>query len=156
MPGDQTKTRRRVEKKPVDKPDRLSDGDIGQLRLVEELQHNLQQKEKELQEMHERTRLLDELGNKLRENELAMQQLVQQTEEKSLLITELNTRLEEKNAMVISNREQSELIVDLTDKLQELEIRLAASAIQNRHALAQNITKAHMIAGMSLGLLPAP
>lgn len=53
-------------------------------------------------------------------------------------------------------KEQAELIDELTARLQEVEIKLAATSIQNQHVAAQNIAKTHMIAGMSLALLPAP
>lgn len=44
----------------------------------------------------------------------------------------------------------------LKEKLLDLEISLTATSLQHEHILAQNIVKSHMIAGMSLGLLPAP
>lgn len=52
--------------------------------------------------------------------------------------------------------EQGELIDELTLRLQEIEIKLATSALQNKHVVSQGIVKTHMIAGMSLALLPAP
>ena len=52
--------------------------------------------------------------------------------------------------------EQAELIDELTAKLQETEISLAASSITNKHDTAQAVVNTHIIAGMSLGLLPLP
>ena len=52
--------------------------------------------------------------------------------------------------------EQAELIDELTVKLQETEIALAASSITNKHETAQAVVNTHIVAGMSLGLLPVP
>jgi uncharacterized protein (DUF697 family) len=52
--------------------------------------------------------------------------------------------------------EQAELIDELTSKLQETEIALASSSITNKHETAQAVVNTHIIAGMSLGLLPIP
>ncbi|OQX16345.1 MAG: hypothetical protein BWK73_03880 [Thiothrix lacustris] len=52
--------------------------------------------------------------------------------------------------------EQGELIDELTLRLQEIEIKLATASLQSKHVVAQSIVKTHIIAGMSLALLPAP
>jgi uncharacterized protein (DUF697 family) len=52
--------------------------------------------------------------------------------------------------------EQATLIEELTTKLQETEIELATSSIQSQHEAAQSVVNSHVIAGMSLGLLPIP
>ena len=52
--------------------------------------------------------------------------------------------------------EQSELIDELTAKLQETEIALASSSLTSKHETAQAVVNTHIIAGMSLGLLPIP
>lgn len=55
-----------------------------------------------------------------------------------------------------TNTEQSEIIEGLTSKLQEAEIKLAETILESQHDAAQSVVTAHVVAGMSLGLMPIP
>jgi uncharacterized protein (DUF697 family) len=52
--------------------------------------------------------------------------------------------------------EQAELIEELSSKLQEMEAKLAETSIANREEGGQAIVTTHVVASMSLGLLPIP
>lgn len=52
--------------------------------------------------------------------------------------------------------EQQQMIDELTDRLIDTEIKLNASGLQNKHITAKNTVKTHVIAGMSMGMVPAP
>ena len=75
--------------------------------------------------------------------------------EHKLSVEAQQKQLAEKQKMVAS-AEQTILIEGLTEKIQEVEIKLASTSQQNNHVVAQSTVKMHMIAGMTLGLLPAP
>lgn len=72
------------------------------------------------------------------------------------LIETLSSELKHMENRVGDTAEQNTLIEELTNKIQEIEIKLLGSSLQNKQADAQNTVKMHMIAGMTLGLLPAP
>lgn len=127
-----------------------------QSELIEKLTARLQQKEQELTAYNGHTQLIDELAQKLQETEQAMEVTSGQVQSKAHSIDELTIRIQQQEQQIINNAEQTVLINELTGKLQEVEIKLASAAIHSRHLMAENITKTHMMAGMSLGLLPAP
>jgi uncharacterized protein (DUF697 family) len=110
----------------------LSDQLEEQARLIQELGSRLQQKEKDLAVSGEQGGLLDELVQKLQETETDWRIACEQVQN------------------------QKELIDELTAKLRELEIKLTAAFIRGRDAVAQNIVKTHIVAGMALGFIPFP
>jgi uncharacterized protein (DUF697 family) len=55
-----------------------------------------------------------------------------------------------------NSSEKSELIGELTDKLLEGDIKLASTSLQNKHLIARDVVKSHVLVGMSLGMIPAP
>ena len=55
-----------------------------------------------------------------------------------------------------TKREQTDLIEELTLKLQETEMKLAESSEENKKDMAQSVVSAHVVGGMSLGLMPIP
>ena len=57
---------------------------------------------------------------------------------------------------MLTKAEQSELIEELTSKLQDAEIKLAETTLTSQYEAAQAVVKTHIVAGMSLGLLPLP
>lgn len=124
--------------------------------LIAELSTQLQQKERELAELLGQRGLMDELVCKLQEAEQVTQSANQQALQQAGKIEELTEKLQDREMQVMTAVEQAELIDGLTVKLQEVEIKLAAASLQNKHIAAQNLVKTHMVAGMSLGLLPAP
>ncbi len=158
MPEDQTPIYRRLSKKRASAPTAPSQLQENQqsAQQIEELIARIQQKEKELLALNDQAHIIDNLTRKLQNTEVAMQAATRQVEEKALMIDKLQDKLEAQSLLMMTNNEQAELIDDLTGRLQEMEIKLAASSINSQHVAAQNIAKTHMIAGMSLGLLPAP
>lgn len=127
-----------------------------QAQLIDELTARIRQKEQELAELSGQSRLMDELASKLRETETAIHVAREQAQSQTRLIDTLTHQLQQKEEQMLTAAEQAQLIDDLTSKLQEVEIKLAAASIQGKHVYAQNIVKTHMVAGMGLGLLPAP
>ena len=127
-----------------------------QAQLIQELTTMIQQKEQELAELSGQARLLDKLTHKLQETEMAIQASNAQVQTKSRLIDELTGKLKDREQQIMTAAEQAQLIDELTMKLQEVEIKLAAASLQGKHMTAQNRVKTHMVAGMALGLLPAP
>lgn len=103
-----------------------------QARMIQELNARLQQKERELAAPGGRNWLVDELAHKLQETETDWRTACEQVQNQGRLIDELST------------------------KLQEAEIKLTAAFIQSRNAIAQNVVKTHMVAGMAVGFLPFP
>ncbi|MBJ6609848.1 MAG: DUF697 domain-containing protein [Candidatus Thiothrix moscowensis] len=127
-----------------------------QTQLIQELTAMIQQKEQELAALSGQARLLDELTHKLQETETAIQVANAQVQDKTRLIDELTGKLKDREQQIMTAAEQSQLIDELTMKLQEVEIKLAAASLQGKHITAQNRVKTHMVAGMALGILPAP
>ena len=127
-----------------------------QAQLIQELSSMIQQKEQELAQLSGQARLMDELTHKLQETEAAIQLANAQVQTKTHIIDELTGKLKDKEQQIMTADEQAQLIDELTMKLQEVEIKLAAAALQGKHITAQNRVKTHMVAGMALGLLPAP
>ncbi|WMP19457.1 YcjF family protein [Thiothrix lacustris] len=127
-----------------------------QVAQIVELQAHIEQKEQELITLRGQTSLVDELAWKLQKTEAIMMTATQQAQQRLQIIDELTGQLEQKEQLMVHTTEQAELIDELTARLQEVEIKLAAVSIQNQNGVAQNIAKTHMIAGMSLALLPAP
>lgn len=127
-----------------------------QAKQIAELTWHLQQKEQELAALHNQTSLIHELTHKLHTTETTMQTAFTQAQAKTRLIDELSSKLKQQERQMISASEQAQLIDELTTKLLEVEIKLAAASLQGKHIAAQNVVKTHVIAGMALGLLPAP
>lgn len=123
---------------------------------IEVLTALVQQKEQELAELHGQTHLIEELTEKLRATETAMEAVRIEAQTKTRQINDLTNRLKQQNVSMTNASEQAQLIDDLTFRLQEVEIKLAAASLQGKHVSAQNVIKTHMVAGMALGLLPAP
>jgi uncharacterized protein (DUF697 family) len=103
-----------------------------QAREIGELSSLIQQKEKELANLGGQDWLINELTHKLQETETDWRSACEQVQN------------------------QRQLIGELTSKLQEVEIKLAAAFIQSQRAIADNVVKTHIVAGMALGFLPFP
>ncbi len=123
---------------------------------IEELTIQLQQKEQELEAMGSQAHLIEDLGQKLQKTEQSMQTARAQAESQGQAVDKLNTQLRLKEQQLTTVSEQATLVDELSDKLRQVEIKLAGASINHKNILAQNIVKTHMIAGMSLGLLPTP
>lgn len=128
----------------------------GQAEKIEALTVRLQQKELELAALNEQSRLVDELSRKLQKTEQIIKAKTQQAQAQDQAIGALRSQLVANEQQVTTANEQAVLIDELTAQLQEVEIKLAAKSLQNKHMVAQGIVKTHIIAGMALGLLPAP
>lgn len=144
MSGDPSKPIRKTEKSPVSSPKKLSLSQQldEQQKLINELTERIHQKEQELSNLNAQTHLIDDLTKRLQHAEASMQASTGQSQEKG--------------QPILTAKEQAHLIDDLSEKIQEMEIKLVYSSLHSKHTAAQNIVKTHMIAGMSLGLLPAP
>ncbi|MEZ5453139.1 MAG: DUF697 domain-containing protein [Thiothrix sp.] len=127
-----------------------------QAEKIEALMVRLQQKELELISLNQQSRLIDELSLKLQKTEQVIKAKTAQTQAQDHTIEVLRRQLMENGQQVTSTHEQAALIDELTTRLQEVEIKLAATSLQNKHMVAQGVVKTHIIAGMALGLLPAP
>lgn len=103
-----------------------------QAQMIQELTALIQEKELELAGLSGQKQLVEELSHKLQETEDSNYLTYQQLQSQAMLIEELSI------------------------KLQEAEIRLTAAFIQNRHTIAENVVKTHIVAGMALGLIPLP
>ncbi len=127
-----------------------------QATVIAELTAELNKKKNELLILNKQTHLIDQLNHKLQLAEHAMKEDRTQSSVHDKVITELQEQLVEKEQQVTTVGEQTALIDELTEKLQEVEIKLLATHLQNKHVVAQNTVKTHMLAGMALGVLPAP
>ncbi len=128
-----------------------------QAEQIEQLHGLLQQKEQEVANLLEHADETDELAQKLKESELSIKAanelILEQAQKLDRLTT---TQTQEKEQLMTTSSDQIELIDELTNKLLEVEIKLASASLQNKHVVAKNIVKSHIVAGMSLGLIPAP
>lgn len=127
-----------------------------QAEMIENLMAQLQQKQQELDALNERSHLIDQLNQKLQEAEKTIKKTAEESAVQNEKLDDFRQRMSERKSQVTTASEQRTLIDDLTEKLQEVEIKLAATSIQSKHTVSQNTVKTHMIAGMTLGLLPAP
>lgn len=127
-----------------------------QAQQIDELTALVQRKEQELVAFSKQSARVDDLVYKLQETELAMQSAAAQVKARNRMVEDLRNQLRQQEQNMTSAAYQTQLIDDLTTRLQEVEIKLAAASLQGKHVVAQNIVKTHMVAGMALGLLPAP
>ncbi|CAA6809539.1 MAG: Unknown protein, partial [uncultured Thiotrichaceae bacterium] len=128
-----------------------------QTEIIEQLTAELRQKEQELILLNENSHMIDKLNAQLQKLKTTINSASQKEKTQSQAIDSLKQQLEEKNeAEGLNSSQQNELIEELSDKILEVEIKLASAYIQNKHISAQNTVKTHMMAGMSLALLPAP
>ncbi|CAA6826283.1 MAG: Unknown protein [uncultured Thiotrichaceae bacterium] len=128
-----------------------------QAEQIKQLTILLQQKEQELEHLTQQDSLIDDLTQKLNQSDqsiIAANKLVSEQAKKIDKLT--TTQKREKERDMTTAAEQAELIDGLTTKLLEVDIKLSAASMQNKHVVAKNIVKSHMIAGMALGMVPAP
>jgi len=124
---------------------------------IDTLSARLQQKQCDSQILIQHSQQLDALHTQLCQLEQTLEtdrQANAPIVDKSRASYQEDIMDKEQNARVTS--EQAGLIDELALKLQEVEIKLASASLQNMHIIAQNTVKTHMLAGMTLGLLPAP
>jgi len=127
-----------------------------QAKMIEDLMAQLQQKQQELDALNKKSHLIDQLNQKLQKAEKTIEKNAEESVAQDEKLDEFRQKMLEKESQITTAAEQKSLINDLTDKLQEVEVELAATSIQSQHTVSQNTVKTHMIAGMTLGLLPAP
>lgn len=127
-----------------------------QTEKIEALTVRLQEKELELAALSEQSRLIDELNLKLQKTEQVIKEQTAQAQAQGQVMAKLRGQLMSDEQQLTKANEQAVLIDELTTRLQEVEIKLAATSLQNKHMVAQGVVKTHIIAGMALGLLPAP
>ncbi|CAA6826286.1 MAG: Unknown protein [uncultured Thiotrichaceae bacterium] len=128
-----------------------------QIQRIEELTAQLAKKEQELVALTSQEHLIEDLDHKLQETEQAIQANHKQTQSQARTVDVLTSQRKEKEQQITTTTaEQATLAHELSEKIQEVEIKLSATSIRNTHIVAQNTVKTHMIAGMSLGLLPLP
>lgn len=146
--------------------------------LLDTLAHKLQEVEQVVkvseEELQERRRVTKELDNKLQATEQFVKASAEQREMQASMIQDLNQKLQaaqndlaelkhKEKLLADENgnqrqtlQERAELIEALTTKLNSLEVSRALVIEEKQQVDAQNIVKNHVIAGMSLGLMPAP
>lgn len=124
--------------------------------VIHSLKEELKAKEVALAQLSEQAVLADEMSQQLKTSAESVQAANQLVSEQAKQIEMLMILKKEKEKEMASNAEQEQLIEELTNKLLDVDIKLTAASIQNNHVTAKNVVKSHMIAGMSLGLIPAP
>lgn len=153
---------------PKKKRPTLSEKVKSQKEIIDNLNLDLQKKEQQVSILVEESRrnksladkekkLAEELNAKLKEIQKSMSVETEKAKKQNQLIEFLKEKLSTKKEIKTAHtEEQDQLIKDLSGKILEVEIQLAETSIQNKRVTAENTVKKHMIAGMTLGLLPAP
>lgn len=135
----------------------LSEKVADQQKIIEQLTADLQQKEEKLTLLNEQSEMIRKLNTQLHKLKNLIHRADQKEEQQSHAIEALQQQIADKDGTgILTAQQQAQLIEDLTNKIQETEIKLSAAYLQNKHMAAQNTVKTHMMAGMSLALLPAP
>lgn len=126
--------------------------------IIDQLTAELHQKEQELISLDEQSDMIDKLQAQLQKLKNTIRRADQKEKIQSQTIESLTRQITDKDedGGILSSSQQSKLVEELTDKIQEVEIKLAAAYLQNKHITAQNTVKVHVMAGMSLALIPAP
>ena len=83
-------------------------------------------------------------------------ELAEEVEMQSMLIDKLEAKFKENEQLKTLTEERSVLNDHLVTKLMDVELQLASSTLESKHATAQNIIKTHMVAGAAMALLPVP
>lgn len=111
------------------------------------------------QQVEEQALLITGLYEDLHNKELMIKSLIEKNksmDELNASIAEIEDLLREYKVDGSPEPGRSGAMSDVNERFQELEIKLRASTLQSRHLSAQNIVKAHMVAGSALALLPLP
>lgn len=123
---------------------------------IRELESLLQRREQELAIANEKDNIVESMAGKLKKSEQLRKNSEKHITLQAEKITELVIKEQEMEKHMSASSEQAELIDELTAKLLDVDIKLSAASMQNKHITAKNLVKSHMVAGMSLGLIPAP
>jgi uncharacterized protein (DUF697 family) len=110
----------------------FADSFAEQVSVIQALSARLLEKEKQLAALGGQKWLFDELTHKLQETEARWQAASGQVQA------------------------QRQMLDELTTAYQHAEIKLTAALLHSRQAIAQNIVKTHIVAGMALGFIPLP
>lgn len=143
-------------KQPVRKRPTLSQQVKEKSEEIRELKLLLQRKEEELAIANEKDNIVELIAEKLKKSEQLRKKSDKRIAVQAEKITYLAVKEQEMEKQKSDSAEQTQLIDELTSKLLDVDIKLTAASMQNRHITAKNIVKTHMMAGMSLGLVPAP